>query len=331
MARRRRRINQHLPKYVYRKGAGFIYRRKNKDTYLCKQSEPLSVLWEAYERVHSDKQVNTLDWMFTEYFKSPKAGRLTPRTLEDYKAYAVRIGDFKTSAGTRFGESSLSAITERTIAAYLDKYPAPIAANRHIQFTKAAWNVVRRTQDIPLNPCTGVELNEQKPRERCPTQTEIKVVRSLGAGYLPMMIDLAYLCRARRSEVTALRVSDITDTGLVLSRGKGSESEITAWTATLRGVVAQCRAFHSEAPTPIDGAYLIHNNQGKPITKNTFDSAWQRLMRKAEAHGIERFTYHDLKSAGYSDQEVQWAGHKSAKMHKVYNRRLRVVEPADFG
>jgi len=331
MPRRRRRINQHLPKHVYRKGAGYIYRRYGKDTYLCKQTEPLSVLWEQYERIHSDKPVDTLDWLMGEYFKSGKAQKLTERTRTEYQAYARRIGDFKTASGSRFGDCTITAITRRTIAGYLDKYPAPISANRHIQFLKAAWNVVRRTHDIPDNPCTGVNLNEQRPRERCPTLAEIKAVRSLATGYLPMMIDLAYLCRARRSEINAMRVGNVLEQGLLVERGKGSESEITAWTPALRQAVAQCRAYNAGAPTPIDGAYLIHDKQGKPITKNTFDTAWQRLMAKAVAQGVERFTFHDLKSAGYSDQQVQWAGHKSERMHRVYNRRLRVVDPADFG
>ena len=37
----------------------------------------------------------------------------------------------------------------------------------------------------------------------------------------------------------------------------------------------------------------------------------------------------DLKAAGYSDQKKQDAGHKSEKMHRVYNRKLRIVEPAE--
>jgi integrase len=289
------------------------------------------VLWEQYERACNDAPADTLDWLMGEYFKSTKAAKLIERTRTDYASYARRIGSFKTADGRRFGDSPLRAITQRTIAGYLDKYPAPIAANRHIQFLKAAWNVVKRTNDIPDNPCLGVDLNEQRPRDRCPSLAEIKAVRSLAAGYLPMMIDLAYLCRARRSEIAAMRHGNILEHGLLVDRTKGSDSEITAWTPALRQTVAQCKAFNAGAPTPIDSAYLIHDKRGRPISKNTFDTAWQRLMAKAVAQGIERFTFHDLKSAGYSDQKIQWAGHKSERMHRVYNRRLRVIDPADFG
>jgi len=50
-------------------------------------------------------------------------------------------------------------------------------------------------------------------------------------------------------------------------------------------------------------------------------------MRKWVEAGNERFTYHDIKACGYSDQKVQDAGHRSEKMHKVYNRKMRVVIP----
>ena len=47
--------------------------------------------------------------------------------------------------------------------------------------------------------------------------------------------------------------------------------------------------------------------------------------------GIKRFTLHDLKAKGYSDQKKRFAGHrdKSGKMDKVYGRKKRTVKPAD--
>ena len=146
------------------------------------------------------------------------------------------------------------------------------------------------------------------------------------------MMELAYLCRARRSEVSALRETDVLPDGLRLNRGKGSEGEITAWTPRLRAAVEAARAVHPKAPTPIKGgAYLIHDKAGQPIKKNSFDSAWRRLMNRAIDAGIAPFTFHDLKACGYSDMKEQFAGHKdrSGKMHRVYNRKLRIVEPPE--
>jgi hypothetical protein len=54
-------------------------------------------------------------------------------------------------------------------------------------------------------------------------------------------------------------------------------------------------------------------------------------MSKAVEQGIERFTFHDLKSKGVSDTEgdkQQASGHRSAAMGAVYDRKLAEVKPA---
>lgn len=328
MGRRRRKINEHLPKYVYRKRAGFVYRRHGKDTYLCKQTDPPSVLHAAYERVLAQGRENNLRWLLQTYLESAKFKALAARTRSAYEGYVAVICGFKTATGSEFGDAQLEAITMQTIRGYLDKYPAPIAANRHVQFIKAAWNWTAQRHKIPPNPCLGVELNRQDARTRYVTQDEYQTALRLATGYLPVMMELAYLCRARRGEVCALRHSDILEEGLRVIRGKGSEGEITAWTPRLRDAVEAAKRIHPGAPVPIKGgAYLIHDKAGLPIKKNAFDTAWQRLMAKVVAAGGERFTFHDLKARGYSDQKEQWAGHRSERMHRVYNRKLRVVEP----
>lgn len=129
----------------------------------------------------------------------------------------------------------------------------------------------------------------------------------------------------------ALRRSDELEDGLRLVRLKGSEGEITAWTPRLRAAVDAAKAFNAGAPTPISGAYLIHDKHGHQINKNAFDSAWRRLMTKVEAAGIERFTFHDLKAMGASSQKDNFAGHrdKSGKMRKTYVRKLQIIQPPE--
>ena len=54
---------------------------------------------------------------------------------------------------------------KRSIRSYLDTYPSPMAANRHIAVLKSAWNWVLERHEVPDNPCIGVKLN----REAAPT------------------------------------------------------------------------------------------------------------------------------------------------------------------
>lgn len=158
---------------------------------------------------------------------------------------------------------------------------------------------------------------------------KLQRVHRLATGYLAIMMELAYLCRARRGEITALRRSDETEEGLRLVRSKGSEGEITAWSTRLRAAVDAAKAWNPSAPSPIGGGYLLHDKAGQPIKKNAFDSAWRRLMDKVTAAGVDPFTYHDLKAAGVTRHKTNFGGHRSPKMRKTYVRELQVIEATE--
>lgn len=338
MGRKRRKQDGQLPPYVYRKRDSWIWRpylgRENGRTiwgqtvYLCPVDSPMSVLFAAYERAIGQER-GTIRWLLKKYNESPQFKQLGARTQRDYEDYARRICGRK-GRGKDFGDVELAHVTKRTIRQYLDTYPAPIAANRHIQYLKAAWNwALERIDGVPENPCMGVRLNKQAPRDRYVSQEEYEAFLATVSGYIPLFCELSYLCRARWSEVARLTENDALEDGLRVIRGKGSKGELTEWTPRLQAALEACRAYNADAPTPISGALLIHNKQGKAIKQNAFQTAWGRAMRAWEAAGNERFTFHDLKAAGYSDQEVQDAGHLSPRMHGVYDRKLRVVKPAE--
>ncbi len=343
MTRIRRRINAALPKYVYRRKYGFIYRpylgmmkgvrQYGKEVNLCPPTATVAEIWESYERETAQER-DTLRWLLSEYHNSdrfrPGKRALKPRTAKDYQSYRATLLAYPTATGQPFGDALLTGIKRTTIRRFLDKHPSPIAANRLIQYLKAAWNHVgQRWDHIPDNPCAGVTLNEQAARERYITPQEYAAIHQCAAGWVYWAMELAYLCRARRSEILALKVSDITEDGLRLERGKGSLGEITAWTPRLRRAVNGALTHSYGATSPIASATLLLNNRGRKITDSAWNSALQRLRPKMMELGIEAFTLHDLKAAGYSDQAEQFAGHKSEKMDKVYNRKLRIVRPAE--
>jgi len=345
MGRRRRRINERLPKYVYRKRDGFIYRPYlgmvdgkpafGRDVYLCSRDSSTAKIWDAYEKATGHK-TNTLRWLLDTYHKSQQFQELAERTRGDYDLYRARICQRQLAGGDLFGDVALTEIDMYSIRQYLDTYRdkhgrlAPIAANRHIQYLKAAWNwAIQRHQRVPHNPCVGVKLNPEHSRGRLVTVDEYNTALSLATGYLPVMMEIAYLCRARRGEIQNLRRSDELAEGLRLIRAKGSEGEITAWSPRLRAAVEAAKALNPRAPSPIGGAYLIHDRLGRPIQKNAFDSAWGRLRAKFMAAGVERFTFHDLKAMGITRHADNFGGHRSEKMRKTYVRELQIIEATE--
>lgn len=331
----RRRHNDGLPKYTQRRSYGVIYTPylgkgvKGKPINLGPKDMPTRDVWDAWERETAQPN-DTLDWLLKEFHNSPRFASRSPRTQKDYRDYKTKLSAHPMANGRPFGTAKLVKIKRTAIQKYLDKHHAPILANRQIQYLKAAWNwAMNRYEHMPDNPCVGVELNEQKARTRYVSQKEFQDFKATTKGYIPLFMELAYLCRARWGEIASLKTQDASDTGITILRGKGSEGEITERTNRVDTAINSCKAFNSDAPSPISGAYLIHDKKGQRIRQNAFQSAWGRAMRKWVAEGNERFTFHDLKAAGYSDQEEQDAGHKSPKMHDTYNRKLRVVRPAE--
>lgn len=129
------------------------------------------------------------------------------------------------------------------------------------------------------------------------------------------MLEFAYLCLLRNSEVRNLKHSDIKDGHIRIIRGKDSKGELTRISPRLQSAIDSAKEINPSAPIPISGAYLLHDAKGLKIQKNRFDSAWQRVMEKAAETGIEvdglwlkpeeSFNFHDLKAKGVSDHTEQ--------------------------
>ncbi len=74
---------------------------------------------------------------------------------------------------------------------------------------------------------------------------------------------------------------------------------------------------------------IVNDGRGRHIRTSRFHTAWQRLIGRAVAQGIERFTFKDLKAKGVSDLEGDKkiaSGHKSESMVAVYGRKLTEIE-----
>ena len=265
---------------------------------------PMSEVWKAYEEAVGDER-QTLGWLLALYRDSDRFRELSPKSQDDYAKAIEKLTGAPVGNG-RFGSVELRLIDKRSIRSYLDTYPSPIAANRQIAVLKSAWNWVLERYNVPENPCIGVKLNRESPRERYVTDDEYQGAMDLAPPPIQQYMELAYLLRARWSEVRNLTTSDVTDEYVVLERLKGSEGEHTMLSERLRGALSDVRA----------DPYICHR-----YTQSGFSSAWRRLMAKVE----KPFTYHDLKSKGVSDHKDNHSGHRSAAMRKTYVRKLQEV------
>lgn len=300
------------------------------------------VIPEAYESLQTKSQ-NTLQWLLDTYNASDANKRNATSSQSQHEMYRNALVEIVGKDGTKFGDLPLDSINRLMIRRYLDIATHKVAANRRIQYLKAAWNWgSQRYAQVPqLNPCEKVTLNEEKSRERYVEDWEYYLVQEIiyqttRSPYLAIMMEFAYLCRLRCSEVRSLKTTDIKDGYIRITRAKGSLGELTRISPRLKDAITAANGTNPTARVPNDGAFLIHNAQGLKISKNAFDSAWQRVMEKAVSQGIEidghivkleeAFTFHDLKAKGTTDHTEQWAGHKSEKARLIYIRKLREID-----
>jgi integrase len=282
--------------------------RWGRTTIIAPADAPMSEVWRAYEEAVGDG-TRTVGWLLNLFMGSDQFDGLAAKTQKDYRKSIERLVNAPVG-NDRLGSVSLDRLDKRSIRGYLDTYGAPVAANRQVAILKSAWNWALERYSIPANPTIGVRLFRETPRTRYVTDDDFSTVQGLAPAPIAQMMELAYLLRARLSEVLNLTTDDVTDTHVRLIRLKGSEGELTILSDRLRAAVSDVRG----------GNHVCHR-----YSESAFRSAWRRLQGKMSEAGIEPYRFHDIKSKGVSDHQTQHSGHRSAAMRKTYVRKLLEV------
>lgn len=338
-----------LPKGTKRDGDWWIYRpylgiENGKQLYgpktrLCRISEPRRVVAALARKIAQERlqelsgafmKERTVEWLLDYYLESPHClSEIAPSTNAHFHMmkdeFCREVID-----GVRRGDIPLRYINKQAIRRYLDQnLHRPTAAKHRIQLLKAAWNYAsERVTGLPANPCLQIKLPKYTPRERYVTDEEYQRLFDIASPSVRVAMELAYLCRARLSEVLSLRYDDIHNGHLYVARGKGSDDEWCLITPRLQAAIDASKELPSKTSSK---AYIARGTNGGKQSVTGFKSIWQRLLKKGEELGYERFTFHDLKAKGYSDMTNQYAGHRSASMHRVYSRNARPVVPPNGG
>lgn len=342
MGRKRNNKKDKLPLYVYRGRSSYEYRPyhgrnvKRPCVNLCPLDSPTSEVWQKWEEQHR-KPSFTLGWLLNEYkaslqFRQRGKERKSQDTIREQKRQIEFIFKYPLTNGKTFGSVGLDKITKGVMRKFLDKREedgAGVGGNREKALISKAWNwASERDKILWPNPCVGVVRNPESSRDRYVTDEEYKIAYELAKSsyYLPIMMELAYLCRMRRGEILRATKDQIVAEGFDIKRLKGSKDAITFWSDRLKLAIDQARKL----PSCISSIYLIHNKYGQSISKSGFDTAWQRLKKRMSKEGIEPFNFHDLKAKGVSDFEGNKqaaSGHKTLAQVARYDRKKIKVKP----
>ncbi len=253
------------------------------------------------------------------------------------KAEATQVGYRHMLKNLRrsFGLMDPRDLRQHHVAQYRDKrkIKAPTQANRELQLLSAVCTKAREWDAIDINPLLGLAKVPTEARERYVSDDEYIHARALATPMLGCVMDLALLTGLRRTDLLRLSRADLTEDGILIRPSKTRRTTnvtiLIQWTPALRYVIKEALKIKPQVRQ-----WILCNRMGKLITKNGFDSAWQRLMDKVTAKGdYDRFQFRDIRAKNASDDEdIEVAsdrlGHASQAITKrIYMRKARKVRP----
>lgn len=229
-----------------------------------------------------------------------------------------------------FGGMLPDDVTTQHIYQYMDaRSAAPTAARHEVTLLHHVFVKAIRWGAATKNPAQGIEKPRSKPRDRYVTDEEFRAVWELAIPSVQVAMDLALLTGLRRGDLLNLTRDSLTNDGLLVKSQKTGKALLFEYTDELNEVLSHAKKLRPQLP----GRYLIRTREGKQYTGSGFAANWQRLMRKAQKNGIEKFTFHDIRAKTASDstslQEAsERLGHTSmAITDRVYMRVPHRVKP----
>ena len=105
------------------------------------------------------------------------------------------------------------------------------------------------------------------------------------------MIEMAYDCGLRASELVSIKISDINEPGgVVYIRGKGRKERVVPYVGALREVVKHyISVSRPKLADGCDAGYLFLSRSGKPMNRQDF---WSILKRRGARAGIAASRLH---------------------------------------
>lgn len=312
----------------YRKGHG--RRNRGRSIRLGNAILTLAEIWSAVERL-SAGIVGSIKELSLAFQDSADWLDLKPSTQKDYLNCYKSICATVTKSGVLLGDMPLNAWTPGAVRRYRDtrRKSSISRAASEVRYLKRvfAWGI--EYEYVTSNPAKEVKPKAAEARKHYVSDGEycfvLELARNSGSLYLANIMELAYMCRLRLSEVLDLDRSCLLEAGLLTARRKGSKDALVTWTDRLRTAVTP--------PGPASTRWLFVSKSGGRMAETTVQSAWQRLMKSAVEKGLrEKFTLHDLKRKGVSDfggDKLAASGHRSPQMLQIYGVLPATVEPTE--
>ncbi len=207
------------------------------------------------------------------------------RIARDIKIAKLKAAQDK--KGRRYGDYGLEEFQPSTVTRLLIHIDCSRSHAR--KALAAAWKWGRTAiDDMPPNPMKEIETEPRRSRvDVYVTDEEYEAMYAFVDSYWKAMMEFAYICRARRSELQNMTRDQLLESGVQLKRGKGSWGEITTWTPRLQQALKTLDEYNSGMEFDyVFGTQNTYKGKGvRPMAgvrvgKSTLDTQWQNLKKK---------------------------------------------------
>lgn len=302
---RKRTRQTHLPCHLMMRGGSYYYvaRADGKQRWTPLGNDYSEALrqWALLEG-QSHRPVLTVADALAHYLDD-RAHKLSPRTLQGYRAQAVTLGAV-------FGPMRLGDVTQAHVYTYLRKR-GNVAGNRERDLLRAVYNFAANIGYTGRNPADGMRVrNAEPPRQRYITDEELAALVLAAHPRFGLLIRFVYLTGMRIGDAIGLPLTAAREDGIHWREGKTHKPRLVTWSDTLRAVWKQ-------AAGPRIGAQAVFLGRNGPYTLSGVESVWRATRERA---GILDVRMHDLRRKAGSDLPLAQAqallGHSDPRMTK---------------
>ncbi len=239
--------------------------------------------------MHAADNTRTINEIIDRYEREGM-GSLSERTVRDYRRHIARLR-------TAFGSRTVGQLSKSDIEGFLrvpEGVKGGLHRNRQIAVLSSMLSKAMDWGWATYNVCSGVRRNTSEKEERNLTEQEFEGVRKLAAPRVRLAMDLAMLTRQPQGNLLTLRWDQVGE-HVIRFRNKARRKVEVEITPEIRKVLDECRKLSP------NGEYVISKRKHKKsvggrYTTDGFRAIWQRMMRKWERAGNDRFTFHDIRT-----------------------------------
>lgn len=316
---RKRKTDTDLPLRVYRHhGAFWYYPRFGKPSRLADLDNYAGMLKALAVVLGDAAPTSTMLQLWARYQIEVLPG-LAKKTQQN------RRNDMKNPLIV-FGHVSPQAIEPHHAWTYWRTRGETEQARHEIRAMSALLTYARqrgaRTTD---NPWFKLGFKGSPQREVYVTDAMFYAVRDIAPPMIGYAMDLAWCAALDGATIRSLERRHVTDTGLLFQRMKTGKLQQIDGPDLVEIVRSALRL------PPQVRQFIICRKDGKAFTANGFQTAWQRLIRKAIKLGRitaeRRYGLHDLRGkagseASSDEQAKDLLGHSDVKVTRQHYRRL---------